>query len=132
MEMKNDMKKEYKFKKILRDYYFRTSRNYMFKSSKMKFTARCAMYVLWNKDNISFGGKKFSNAEIRDLILNKMMPEHFDAAIEVFETLNRDDGIEILAYLFFVVILSWDRLMELIAKYDLKKMNKITKGIDHE
>ena len=128
MEMKNDMKKEYKFKKILRDYYFRTSRNYMFKSSKMKFTARCAMYVLWNKDNISFGGKKFSNAEIRDLILNKMMPEHFDAAIEVFETLNRDDGIEILAYLFFVVILSWDRLMELIAKYDLKKMNKITKG----
>ena len=128
MEMKNDMKKEYKFKKILRDYYFRTSRNYMFKSSKMKFTARCAMYVLWNKDNISFGGKKFSNAEIRDLILNKMMPEHFDAAIEVFETLNRDDGIEILAYLFFVVILSWDRLMELIAEYDLKKMNKITKG----
>jgi len=128
MEMKNDMKKEYKFKKILRDYYFRPSRNYMFKSSKIKFIARYAMYVLWNKNSISFDGKEFSNAEIRDLILNKMMPEHFDAAIELFETLNRDDGVEILSYLIFVVILSWDRLMELIAEYDLKKMNKITKG----
>ena len=61
------------------------------------------MYVLWN--NISFAGKEFSNAKIRNLILNKMMIEHFDAAIELFETLNRDDGVEILAYLFFVVIL---------------------------
>jgi len=100
----------------------------MFKSSKIKFIARYAMYVLWNKNSISFDGKEFSNAEIRDLILNKMMPEHFDAAIELFETLNRDDGVEILSYLIFVVILSWDRLMELIAEYDLKKMNKITKG----
>ena len=122
------MKMEYKFKKILRDYYFHPSRNYVFKSSKIKFTARCAMYVLWNKNNISFGGKEFSNAQIRDLILNKMMLDHFDTAIELFEILNREDGVEILAYLFFVVILSCDRLMELLAEYDLKNTNKIMKG----
>ena len=96
MEMNNNMKMEYKFKKILKDYYFHPSRNYMFKSSKIKFTARCAMYVLWNKNSISFGGKEFSNTQIRDLILNKMMLEHFDVAIELFETLNRDDGVDSL------------------------------------
>lgn len=119
MEIKNDMKMEYKFKKILRDYYFHPSRNYVFKSSKIKFTARCAMYVLWNKNNVSFAGKEFSNAKIRNLNLNKMMIERFDTAIELFEILNRDDSVEILSYLFFVVILSRGRLMELLAEYDI-------------
>ena len=61
-------------------------------------------------------------------MLNKMMPEHFDAAIQFFATLNRDDGVEILSYLFFVAIFACDRSMELLAEYDLKNADKIKKG----
>ena len=122
------MEMEYEFKRILREYYFHPSRNNVFKSVAIKFTARCAMYVLWDKYSISFAGKEYSNTEIRHLMLNKMMPEHFDAAIQFFATLNRDDGVEILSYLFFVAIFECDRLMELLAEYDLKNADKIKKG----
>ena len=126
--MKNNMKLENEFKEMLRDSYFCPSMNYVFKNVNIKFTARCAMRVLWNKEKFLLGDKEFSNTQIRDIILNKMMPEHFCAAIELFEKLNRDDGDEILAYLIFVVILVWDNLMGLLAEYDLNVSNQNSKG----
>ncbi len=122
------MKLENEFKEMLRDSYFCPSMNYVFKNVNIKFTARCAMRVLWNKEKFLLGDKEFSNAQIRDIILNKMMSEHFCVAIEMFENLNRYDGVEILAYLIFVVILVWDNLMVLLAEYDMKVLNQNSKG----
>ena len=122
------MKMENEFKEMLRDSYFCPSMNYVFKNVNIKFTARCAMRVLWNKEKLLLGDKEFSNAQIRDIILNKMMPEHFCAAIELFEKLNRDDGDEILAYLIFVAILVRDNLMGLLAEYDMDVSNHTSKG----
>ena len=108
------------FNKKMNDYFFHPSRDNMYPTKEIKEIALRAMKNLWQMGSISFEVIEFSNAEIQYIILEKLMPEHIDFAIDEFMNCNRLDGVEILSYLIFVKALSNNNLMKLFAKHDIE------------
>ena len=109
-----------KFNNKMNDYFFHPSRDNMYPTKEIKEVALRAMENLWQMGSISFEVIEFSNAEIQYIILEKLMPEHIDFAIDEFMNCNRLDGVEILSYLIFVKALANNNLMELFAKHDIE------------
>ena len=109
-----------KFNNKMNDCFFHPSRDNMYPTKEIKEVALRAMKNLWQTESISFEVIEFSNAEIQYIILEKMMPEHIDFAIDEFMRCNRLDGVEILSYLIFVKALSNNNLMKLFAKHDIE------------
>ena len=109
-----------KFNNKMNDCFFHPSRDNMYPTKEIKEIALRAMENLWQMGSISFEVIEFSNAEIQYIILEKMMPEHIDFAIDEFMRCNRLDGVEILSYLIFVKALSNNNLMSLFAKHDIE------------
>ena len=67
------------FYDLMRNCYFHPSRKYP--SDAVKFVASLAMIYLWEQSEIKADGKRFSQAEIRALIVEEMTPEDLDRAI---------------------------------------------------
>ena len=109
-----------KFNNKMNDCFFHPSRDNMYPTIEIKEVALHAMENLWQTESISFEVIEFSNAEIQYIILEKLMPEHIDFAIDDFMNCNRLDGVEILSYLIFVKALSNNNLMKLFAKHDIE------------
>ena len=109
-----------KFIERLEETFFHPSRDNMYPTKEIKEIALQAMENLWQMGSISFEVIEFSNAEIQYIILEKLMPEHIDFAIDEFMNCNRLDGVEILSYLIFVKALSNNNLMVLFAKHDIE------------
>ena len=109
-----------KFNNKMNDCFFHPSRDNMYPTKEIKEIALQAMENLWQMGSISFEVIEFSNAEIQYIILEKLMPEHIDFAIDEFMRCNRLDGVEILSYLIFVKALSNNNLMKLFAKHDIE------------
>ena len=109
-----------KFVERMEGCFFHPSRDNMYPTKEIKEIALRAMENLWQTESISFEVIEFSNAEIQYIILEKMMPEHIDFAIDEFMRCNRLDGVEILSYLILVKALSNNNLMSLFAKHDIE------------
>ena len=109
-----------KFIERLEETFFHPSRDNMYPTKEIKEVALRAMKNLWQMGSISFEVIEFSNAEIQYIILEKLMPEHIDFAIDEFMNCNRLDGVEILSYLIFVKALSNNNLMVLFAKHGIE------------
>lgn len=109
-----------KFNNKMNDCFFHPSRDNMYPTKEIKEVALRAMENLWQMGSISFEVIEFSNAEIQYIILEKLMPEHIDFAIDEFMNCNRLDGVEILSYLIFVKALTNNNLMSLFAKHDIE------------
>ena len=109
-----------KFIERLEETFFHPSRDNMYPTKEIKEVALRAMENLWQMGSISFEVIEFSNAEIQYIILEKLMPEHIDFAIDEFMNCNRLDGVEILSYLIFVTALTNNNLMSLFAKHDIE------------
>ena len=109
-----------KFVELMERCFFHPSRDNMYPTKEIKEVALRAMENLWQTESISFEVIEFSNAEIQYIILEKMMPEHIDFAIDEFMRCNRLDGVEILSYLILVKALSNNNLMKFFAKHDIE------------
>ena len=109
-----------KFNNKMNDCFFHPSRDNMYPTKEIKEIALQAMENLWQMESISFEIIEFSNAEIQHIILERLMPEHIDFAIDDFMNCNRLDGVEILSYLIFVKALTNNNLMKLFAKHDIE------------
>ena len=120
--------KTYEFKDYLKRTFYHPSRNNEFPSCRVKAFSRHAISQLWDIQDFKVGDKTYSNNEIRYILSERMMPEHLDSAIEIFLSLNRDYGLEILMYLIIVCVINHNGFMKLLAEYDLKHLNKNSKG----
>ena len=109
-----------KFVERMERCFFHPSRDNMYPTKEIKEVALRAMENLWQMGSISFEVIEFSNAEIQYIILEKLMPEHIEFAIDEFMNCNRLDGVEILSYLIFVKALTNNNLMSLFAKHDIE------------
>ena len=98
-----------KFVERMERSFFHPSRDNMYPTKEIKEIALRAMENLWQTESISFEVIEFSNAEIQYIILEKMMPEHIDFAIDEFMRCNRLDGVEILSYLILALFLRYFR-----------------------
>ena len=120
--------KTYEFKDYLKKTFYHPSRNKEFLDGRLKAFSRHAISQLWDIQDFKVGDKTYSNNDIRDILSERMMPEHLDSASEIFLSLNRDYGLEILMYLIIVCAINHNGFMKLLAEYDLKHLNKNSKG----
>ena len=72
------------FLHLLRKCYFHPSRDTKFPSPEIKRMAQNAMLLLWEKDSIILFGKIYGKREIRSIIIEQMLPEHLDNAVNFF------------------------------------------------
>ena len=82
--------------------YFHPERDKEFSSETEKCLVRKAMELLWNKESIVINGITYQNQEIRQKLIDKMMPEILDRAVEVYR--EAKDVKSETAYLASVIL----------------------------
>ena len=95
---------EIRFVKELKDCYFHKDRKY--ESDEIKHKALEAMLMLWNADNIEYDGYVYSQDMIRNMMLNKMMPEELDDAIRRWKEHGETSAEQLYRQLFLTVVLA--------------------------
>ena len=103
---------EIRFVKELKDCYFHRDRKY--ENNDIKQKALEAMVMLWNADNVECCGHIYSQDMIRNMMLNKMMPEELDDAIRRWKEHGGTSAGQLCHHLFFTVVL--ENALELFHK----------------
>ena len=102
-----------KFTYYLDECYFHPERDKEFSSETEKKLARKAMELLWNKESIKVNNVTYSNEEIRQKLLDEMMPEILDRAVEVY---RKAEGVKsespYLAGCIFRTLIDYDAYIE--------------------
>lgn len=65
--------------------YFHPSRDKDYPSAKSKIIAQRAMMFLWFVDAIIYDGKVYFREDIRNIMIDDMMPEHLDYVIKNYD-----------------------------------------------
>lgn len=102
-----------KFYYELDECYFHSERDNEFLSETEKQLARKAMELLWNKPSITVNGITYQNQEIRKKLLDEMMPEILDRAVELYRK-AKDVKAETpyLASCIFRTLIDYDAYIE--------------------
>ncbi len=101
------------FKYYLDECYFHPERDKKFLSETEKKLARKAMELLWNKESIKVHDIIYSNEEIRQKLLDEMMPEILDRAVEVYlEAKDVKSETPYLAGCIFRTLIDYDAYIE--------------------
>jgi hypothetical protein len=95
---------EIRFVKELKDCYFHRDRKY--ENNDIKQKALEAMLMLWNADNVECCGYIYSQDMIRNMMLNKMMPEELDDAIKCWKEHGETSVEQLYHHLFLTVVLA--------------------------
>ena len=90
--------------------YFHPERKYS--SEQVRKLAMRAMISLWKRKRITVWSVEFSREFIRDLIINKMMPEDFDRAIAEAERKRWQISFEDFVELIFVSVLLGEAIVD--------------------
>ena len=93
--------------------YFHPERDMEFASETEKKLARNAMELLWNKEGINVHDITYSNEEIRRKLLDEMMPEILDRAVEVYrDAKGVKSETPYLASCIFRTLIDYDAYIE--------------------
>ena len=95
---------ELRFVNELKDCYFHKDRKY--ENAEIKQKALEAMLMLWNADNVECCGYIYSQDMIRNMMLNKMMPEELDDAIRRWKGNGETSVEQLYHHLFLTVVLA--------------------------
>ena len=91
--------------------YFHPERKYS--SEQVRKFAMRAMISLWQRKRITVWSIEFEREFIRDLIINKMMPEDLDRAIAEAERKRWQISFEDFVELIFVSVLLGDAIVNI-------------------
>ena len=106
------MRKECKdFFFLLSACHFHPERAYP--NKRVKYFAKRAMISLWMRKSITVWSIDFEREYIRDLIINKMMPEDLDRAIAEAERKRWQISFEDFVELIFVSVLLGDAIVNI-------------------
>lgn len=101
------------FNYYLDECYFHPERDKEFASETEKNLARKAMELLWNKESIKVHDITYSNEEIRQKLLDEMMPEILDRAVEVYrDAKGVKSETPYLASCIFRTLIDYDAYIE--------------------
>ena len=101
--------------------YFHPERDKEFSSETEKKLARKAMELLWNKPSIVVNEITYSNQEIRKKLIDEMMPEILDRAVEVYrEAKNVKSESAYLASCIFRTLIDYDAYIERLFRQTYK------------
>ncbi len=101
---------DYDFKNLLDDCYFHPSRKYP--SESVKLQARMAMTMLWQTSTIEFSCFKFYQTDIRRMMIDEMMPDDLDRAIDIAEKLHWQIEFSEFVLLVFLCVLFSDAITQ--------------------
>lgn len=101
------------FLQLLRECYFHPSRDSAFSSPEMKSMARAAMLLLWEKDVVFLLGRIYGRNKIRNIIIEQMMPEHIDKAVNFFVHSKELTTVDHLAELIFACVVHDGTLVDI-------------------
>ncbi len=120
------------FNKILNSCYFHPEREYP--SMIIKLRARMAMTLLWQASEITVRNFKFKQKDIRRILIDEMMPEDLDRAIEYADMLNWQLGFYRFALLVLECVIYGDAIvqMEFDLTYGREKINRESEVIKNE
>ena len=98
-------------RKECRDFFFLLSACYFhperkYSSEEVKELAKQAMISLWQRKSITVWSIKFEHEYIRDIIINKMMPEELDDAIRRWKEHGETSAEQLYHQLFLTVVLA--------------------------
>ena len=105
-------------RKECRDFFFLLSACYFhperkYSSEEVKELAKQAMISLWQRKSITVWSIDFECEFIRDLIINKMMPEDLDRAIAEAKRKRWQISFENFVELIFVSVLLGDTIVNI-------------------
>ena len=106
------MRKECKdFFLLLSECYFHPERAYP--NKRVKHFAKRAMISLWRRKRITVWSITFEREFIRDLIINKMMPEDLDRAVAEAERKRWRMSLNDFVELKFVSVLLGEKIVDI-------------------
>ena len=109
------------FNYYLDECYFHPERDKEFASETEKNLARKAMELLWNKESIKVHDITYSSEEIRQKLLDEMMPEILDRAVEIYrEATGVKSETAYLAGCIFRTLIDYDAYIERLFRQTFK------------
>ena len=81
--------------------YFHPSRDKDYPSAAAKRFARSAMRALWDAEEINHFGVRYSNQDIRRIMIEEMMPEYIDTVVSMFQ--DRKVTVSLLSEFMFLI-----------------------------
>ena len=111
-------------KYILDECYFHPSRDREYPCKRFKYKARRAMKELWYADSITFLGETFGQDETRRIMVEEMMPEHLDSALNFFRRSPRLKTTRQLAELLLLCTVHSDTAVALMGEHDFPQFSK--------
>lgn len=110
------------FEFYLDECYFHPERDKEYLSETEKKLARTAMERLWYKEHIEIGGVTYSNEEIQKKLIDEMMPEILDRALEIYRNAkNVKCESAYLASCIFRTLIEYDSYIERLLNQTLYK-----------
>lgn len=114
----NRYRADFTFLRLICECCFHPSRDASFPSLKAKWMAQSAMFMLWEKNIIFLFGKIYGKRMIRSVIIEQMMPEHLDKAVNFFVHSKELTTVEHLAELIFACIVHDGTLTDIQFEHD--------------
>ena len=114
----NRCRDDFTFLRLICECYFHPSRDASFTSLKVKRMALSAMLMLWEKNIIFLFGKIYCRRMIRSVIIEQMMPEHLDNAVNFFVHSKELTTVKHLAELIFACIVHDGTMIDIQFEHD--------------
>ena len=107
----------YEFYSLLRDCYFHPSRNMEYPCELMKRKTKAALITLWNTEHLKVLGKEYDGDTIRRILIDEMMPEDVDRAVEFYMHRVAEKTVLNLSITIFLSVILRETIINLMCRY---------------
>ena len=107
----------YEFYSLLRDCYFHPSRNKEYPCEMMKRKTKAALITLWNIEYLKILGKEYDGEDIRRILIDEMMPEDVDRAVEFYMHRVADKTVLNLSITIFLSVILREMIIDLMYRF---------------
>ena len=107
----------YEFYSLLRDCYFHPSRNKEYPCEMMKRKTKAALITLWNIEYLKILGKEYDGEDIRRILIDEMMPEDIDRAVEFYMHRVADKTVLNLSITIFLSVILREMIIDLMYRF---------------
>ena len=83
----------------------------------MKCKTKAALITLWNTDHLKILGKEYDDDTIRRILIDEMMPEDVDRAVEFYLHRVAEKTVLNLSITIFLSVILSDKIIDLMYCY---------------
>ena len=83
----------------------------------MKRKTKAALVTLWNTEHLKILGKEYDGDAIRRILIDEMMPEDVDRAVEFYMHRVAEKTVLNLSITIFLSVILSDKIIDLMYRY---------------